>query len=65
MALKRSWVYQRAIGMGEPLMELRRHVSRRSISKDIGVTTRSKNLQASSVLQPRAMQQSDFRDMHP
>jgi hypothetical protein len=51
--------------MGEPLMELRRHVSRRSISKDIGVTTRSKNLQASSVLQPRAMQQSDFRDMHP
>jgi hypothetical protein len=37
MALERSQVHQRATGMGEPLMELRRRVYRRSISRDIGV----------------------------
>jgi hypothetical protein len=37
MALQRSWDYRRAIGMGEPLIELRRHVDGCSISRDIGV----------------------------
>jgi hypothetical protein len=37
MALQRSWVYRRVTGMGKPLMELRRRVYRRSISKGVGV----------------------------
>jgi hypothetical protein len=36
MARQRSWVSRKAIVMGEPLMELRRQVYRRSISRAIG-----------------------------